>query len=139
MTFNGKILNKGVNKRGGWQFQESRPKCVKCGLGARYHTKNKDGSVKYWRNICTMCHKNSGQAQYKYRLNKKDYCEKCNFKAIHRVQLDVDHKDGNHKNNCPDNLQTICANCHRLKTVISGDHNGVAYVPTELDTNWKNA
>ena len=48
-------------------------------------------------------------------------------------------KDGNHKNNCPDNLQTICANCHRLKTVISGDHNGVAYVPTELDTNWKNA
>jgi 5-methylcytosine-specific restriction endonuclease McrA len=30
--------------------------------------------------------------------------------------LDVDHKDGKHKNNSEDNLQTLCANCHRLKT-----------------------
>lgn len=117
------------NIRGLWQYQEDRPICKYCGLKARYHTKNKDGSVKSWRSSCTMCHKNRGQEQYRYRLNKKTYCEKCGFVAIHRVQLDVDHIDGDHKNNIESNLQTICANCHRLKTVMCGDHNGIAYIP----------
>ncbi len=117
------------NERGMWQYQEDRPKCVDCGLLARYHTKNPDGTVKYWRNICTMCHKNRGQEQYKYRIHKKTYCQMCGFIAVHRVQLDVDHIDGNHKNNLIENLQTICANCHRLKTVMNGDHNGINYIP----------
>lgn len=117
------------NERGLWQYQLDRPNCIRCGLKARYHTKNSDGSVKYWRNICTMCHKNQGQTQYKYRINKKTYCETCGFIAVHRVQLDVDHIDGNHKNDTVENLQTICANCHRLKTVMAGDHNGIAYIP----------
>ncbi|OYW72998.1 MAG: hypothetical protein B7Z37_23290, partial [Verrucomicrobia bacterium 12-59-8] len=30
--------------------------------------------------------------------------------------LEVDHIDGNHKNNDPSNLWTLCANCHREKT-----------------------
>jgi cytochrome c553 len=121
--------NSKPNERGEWQYQDGRPDCVNCSLPARYHSKTPDGSVKYWRNLCTMCHKNQGQEQYRYRLNKKSYCELCGFKAKHRVQLDVDHKDGNHSNNSEDNLQTICANCHRLKTVLSGDHNGVKYIP----------
>jgi len=37
-------------------------------------------------------------------------------------QLDVDHKDGDRKNNLESNLQTLCANCHRLKTFLSGDN-----------------
>jgi 5-methylcytosine-specific restriction endonuclease McrA len=28
----------------------------------------------------------------------------------------VDHIDGNHSNDDPSNLQTLCANCHRFKT-----------------------
>lgn len=118
-----------TSERGIWQYQEDRPTCKDCGLPARYHTKNEDGSVRYWRNICTMCHKNRGQKQYKYRLNKKTFCEMCGFVAKHRVQLDVDHIDGNHKNDNESNLQTICANCHRLKTVLWGDHNGKVYEP----------
>lgn len=55
----------------------------------------------------------------------------CGFIAIHRVQLDVDHIDGNHQNSEQTNLQTICANCHRLKTVMSGDHNGIAFIPKD--------
>lgn len=120
-----------ANERGAWQYQKDRPNCADCGLPARYHSKNTDGSVKYWRNICTMCHKNRGQKQYKYRINKKTYCEMCGFIAIHRVQLDVDHIDGNHQNSEQTNLQTICANCHRLKTVMSGDHNGIAFIPKD--------
>jgi 5-methylcytosine-specific restriction endonuclease McrA len=57
-----------------------------------------------------------------YRQHKKDYCESCGFVALHAVQLDVDHIDGNRHNNHIDNLQTLCANCHRLKTQLNNDH-----------------
>lgn len=52
---------------------------------------------------------------------KKDFCEKCGFIPEHRCQLDVDHIDGNHWNNQESNLQTLCANCHRLKTYTNKD------------------
>lgn len=51
-----------------------------------------------------------------YQQYKKLYCESCNFIPTHPCQLDVDHIDGDHSNNEIDNLQTLCANCHRLKT-----------------------
>lgn len=38
------------------------------------------------------------------------------------VALDLDHKDSNHYNNDPDNIQVLCANCHRRKTLAHGDH-----------------
>ena len=59
--------------------------------------------------------------KFPYRVHKKDYCEYCNFKALHSCQLDVDHIDGDHANNETDNLQTLCANCHRLKTYANKD------------------
>src|SRR3546814_15667297 len=51
-----------------------------------------------------------------YRKHLKESCVNCGFVPQHTCQLDVDHIDGNHANNNPSNLQTICANCHRLKT-----------------------
>lgn len=54
--------------------------------------------------------------KYAYKKCKKDLCERCGFIPEDSCQLDVDHKDGNHDNNSEDNLQTLCANCHRLKT-----------------------
>lgn len=56
-----------------------------------------------------------------YRQFKKNHCESCNFLALDPCQLDVDHIDGNHNNDSPDNLQTLCANCHRLKGKLNGD------------------
>jgi len=90
--------------------------------------------IKRW-GICAVCgparlkKKQYGwSCRNKYKLyrssqfkNKKDYCELCGFVAEHRSQLDVDHIDGNHLNNEPDNLQTLCANCHRLKTQQNKD------------------
>lgn len=54
--------------------------------------------------------------------HKKGFCEECGFVAKNPVQLDVDHKDGNRFNSDPSNLRTLCANCHRLKTLVNGDH-----------------
>ena len=45
----------------------------------------------------------------------------CGFVPMHPCQLDIDHIDGCHSNNDHDNLQTLCANCHRLKTHMNGD------------------
>ena len=56
-----------------------------------------------------------------YVIYKKAICEECGFIPIHSCQLDVDHMDGNHNNNDEFNLKTLCANCHRLKTLKSND------------------
>jgi 5-methylcytosine-specific restriction endonuclease McrA len=55
-----------------------------------------------------------------YLKFKKNQCESCLFIGIDSCQLDVHHIDGNHSNNSPSNLQTLCANCHRLKTKLEG-------------------
>jgi 5-methylcytosine-specific restriction endonuclease McrA len=64
----------------------------------------------------------------KSKLKKRPYlrhrgtcCSFCGFVPVHMCQLDVDHIDGNHANNDPLNLQTLCANCHRLKTQLQRD------------------
>jgi 5-methylcytosine-specific restriction endonuclease McrA len=69
-----------------------------------------------WDKKCNTCRSGG------YRKHKKSYCESCGFVAIHAVQLDVDHIDGNRHNNHINNLQTLCANCHRLKTHVNKDH-----------------
>ena len=83
--------------------------------------------------ICIIC-----KSTFKYRSNKiycskkckcssrkrphlkyrKTVCEECGFIPIHICQLDVDHINSNHKDNKINNLKTLCANCHRLKTMI---------------------
>jgi hypothetical protein len=35
--------------------------------------------------------------------------------------MDMDHIDGNSKNNVIENVQWLCANCHRLKTALNED------------------
>ena len=59
--------------------------------------------------------------QRPYRFYVKSSCEFCGFIPVHICQLDVDHKDGNKSNNDISNLQTLCANCHMLKTYLNSD------------------
>ena len=42
-------------------------------------------------------------------------------------QFDVDHKDGDHTNNNPNNLQTLTKSMHKLKTDVMGDANPTRY------------
>lgn len=65
---------------------------------------------------------------------KKDYCENrsgnlikgypqpCTTTILSPSQLDVDHIDGDPWNRDPSNYQTLCAACHRLKTIAHGDN-----------------
>jgi cytochrome c2 len=76
---------------------------------------NKFGQRTY-RLLCSTCHKLG-------KKTKKNYCEgaDCTATIVHMIQLDIDHIDGNKRNNSKDNLQTLCANCHRLKTHANKD------------------
>ena len=100
--------------------------CVICKVNKQQSKGYKNGK-RIYKNCCTSCNakkynieklSSKKKFQNKYR---KGYCENCKFIPIHVCQLDLDHIDGNHKNNSPDNLQTLCANCHRLKTYLSKD------------------
>jgi hypothetical protein len=69
-------------------------------------------------------------SKHPYRKYRKDYCENidgrlgytCTTTIVHMIQLDVDHKDGNHLNNKPRNLQTLCKCCHSYKGLIYEDY-----------------
>jgi len=95
------------------------PKTIRktCACGKPVRSKGRTaGGTQLWDRLCAVCRENG------YRKHKKDRCAFCGFVAVHPVQLDVDHIDGNHKNNDVTNLQTLCANCHRLKTQLNNDH-----------------
>ena len=83
------------------------------------------------RSVCSKGRDSAGQQIFSnycshhratYRKHKKDICEFCGFVPVHPCQLDVDHIDGNRTNSKSSNLQTLCANCHRLKTHMNKDH-----------------
>lgn len=71
--------------------------------------------------------KNSTHRYLKYR---GDHCENTDGRlgfvctsTIHWIgMLDVDHKNGNHLDDDPSNLQTLCKCCHAYKTNIDKDY-----------------
>ena len=95
--------------------------CSVCGPTKIKLRDSKAATVKSRYRCKTIYKKHDKKYLFPYRVHKKDYCEHCNFQPVHIGQLDVDHIDGNRYNNQEDNLQTLCANCHRLKTFINKD------------------
>ena len=97
--------------------------CLRCGKIFIAKPKHK---VYCCRNCkSTESHKRLKTGWYKGSLEshlvKKEKCQFCGFVPVHSIQLEIDHIDGNHKNNDLTNLQVLCANCHRLKTFINKD------------------
>jgi len=111
------------------QCQSVLPNGTLCGTPAHImsHTASGRPSYRqvngYW--ICSahfkkLTRQNTGH----YTNHKKSYCENidgrlgnpCTSTIDHECQLSVDHIDGDHNNDDPENLQTLCHNCHALKT-----------------------
>lgn len=111
----------------------NRPLCKECGINTvRSKGRSRDGRFVRLDGRCQKCHskrypkvrelqktwakENTARKRY-----LKDDCECCGFVPVHKIQLHLDHKDGNRANNHPSNYQTLCANCHALKTLREGD------------------
>lgn len=60
--------------------------------------------------------------RFKLFQERGEKCEICGFEAVNKCQLDIDHINGDSKNNDFSNLQILCANCHRLKTLMNKDY-----------------
>lgn len=87
--------------------------CIGCGI--EFAAKRSKPLEKY----CSIdCYQASRNISYRKKINKVS-CFRCGFIPEDICQLDIDHKDGNHKNNDVSNLQVLCANCHRLKSYIT--------------------
>jgi hypothetical protein len=126
-----------------FDMETIRPICIQCNknLAKTTGAPKADGS-RYYQKYCMGCinERNHGKrrgvrkpwqrdATTYYKKHKKDHCERCGFIAEHSCQLDVDHKDGNHKNHELSNLQTLCANCHRIKTYGHFDNFNLRWRP----------
>lgn len=79
-----------------------------CGRMSRNIGRGKDDQTRYGI-LCNTCHRANLR-------DKKNYCESCGFIAKVPQQIEIDHKDGNKKNNARENIWSLCANCHRFKT-----------------------
>ncbi len=89
-----------------------------CACGNKTESNGRVNGKQVFKRICWSCRR------YKHKtvIKQKVLCERCGFIPEWIGQLDVDHIDGNHNNNVFENLQILCANCHRLKTHNSKDH-----------------
>lgn len=87
--------------------------CAVCGLVQVTLVNKSKRQNKMWTCVTIARRRRTG-ANYGYVQFRKSTCERCGFVPEHIGQLDVHHIDGNHDNNDPANLRTLCANCHRL-------------------------
>lgn len=94
--------------------QPNRPFCKNCKSSLSKPNGISIHGFQKWHKYCIDCSKAAYNPKFGYLLNKKTYCEECNFVAIDKCQLDIVYLDGNKKNKNAANLKTLCANCNRL-------------------------
>ena len=108
----------------------SIPQCVNIGCTNLVAVRDKKNSS--LKSECTSC----ASARKKnitidgVIFHKKHYCENdaCPVSVLYwdksiarSSSLHLDHVDGNHMNNNPENVITLCAVCHAEKTSINND------------------
>jgi nitrate/TMAO reductase-like tetraheme cytochrome c subunit len=129
-----------------YQFLDGspRPKCINTGCNnpvvCSKGNEKSDPSERSLRTVCAHCHNASfGFVNKKGEVTKlkpgvvsfkKLICEnvdghitgkRCTASSLVGGQLELDHIDGAHINNVQSNVQTVCKNCHSLKSMQAGD------------------
>ena len=90
--------------------------CEICKINPKTRSGHKYKGRRYFKRYCDGCRpfKDRGKDR-NYRQHLQMKCERCGFEAVVRDQIDVHHKNGNHQDNRIENLESLCANCHRLE------------------------
>lgn len=82
-----------------------------CACGQPRASKGRDSLGR--RRYRTQCYKCVYQARLHVKATK---CRICGITPENRSDLHLDHIDGNRANNTPNNIQTLCVECHKYKT-----------------------
>ena len=118
-----------------WESDQTIPTCVNHGCDNLIQTRN-------WGNVsqkseCNRCmaDRKAGKTRKGVTTLKKRFCEnidshwgfKCPFLPDvwpdFQPGLHLDHIDGDHYNNHPNNVETLCCVCHARKSNEKGDVN----------------
>ncbi len=83
--------------------------------------------------MCGRCTASLSYGKKSYRAFKGSRCDECGFEPKNPCQLDVDHINCDKNDNRPENLRTLCANCHRLKTLRDHDAGLIMGKPREAN------
>lgn len=120
------------NKKRGFEHRELSKECKTCKIEIKYnlnfcskscHYKNKYLEyIERWKNGEEDGYSGEdGVSSYirKYLFDKYDNkCCECGWNKINKktnkIPLQIEHIDGNHKNNKEENLKLLCPNCHSL-------------------------
>lgn len=112
------------------------PKCVNPGCDKYVVVRDwKNWSIKSECSRCANCRIKNLPFPEGITQHKKTYCEndghldfECPIKegqdlTLFGSALDLDHIDGDHFNNVPENVKTYCKMCHNRKSIEAGDTN----------------
>ena len=122
-----------------WGSGKSIPECINIGckntVAIRHWSAQGHPSLKTECSRCSNA-RIKGRSLTGIVFHKKNYCQnkdsmlgfKCpmdpeRYNEFPNDIYDMDHIDGNHHNNTPENLITICKVCHARKGKESGDFN----------------
>lgn len=106
-------MGKHIHKLSQKNFDTLTAVCAECGpVAIKVYGNTYRCEVAYSRYVKQLANNRKG-TPYHYKTNT---CSKCGFVAVDIMQMDLDHVDGDSSNHDPENLQTLCANCHRLKS-----------------------
>lgn len=85
--------------------------CEECGVNpVRSKGITSAGTPRYDK-YCSSCHRGFYSAPW--LKHRGDECEECGHRPlVAKWTLDVHHIDHDKENNDPDNLKTLCKNCH---------------------------
>lgn len=121
-------------------------KCLSCNIEKQSHSNNinkfccvscrkqyeYEQYIIRWKNGAESGSRGTGVSRYvrKYLFNKyNNSCCKCGWNQINKstmlCPLDVEHIDGNHKNNKEENLELLCPNCHSLTPTYKALNKGM--------------
>lgn len=123
--------------------RKKRKPCLTCGnsverLSSKYcNTKCQRGFIyqeyikKWERNEVSGMRKGGQISGHIRRYLFKKYnnkCAECGWAEVNRytnsIPLEVEHKDGDYRNNKESNLTLICPNCHSLTSTYKGANRG---------------
>lgn len=96
--------------RGRPRIRDEGDICEDCGVNSvRFKGYNLAGNPR-WDKRCTSCHK--GEYESPWLKDRGDECEICGYHPFFKRALQVHHRDEDKSNNSPENLMTVCSNCH---------------------------